>query len=78
MNCIAKIVIEVIEFIKSKGIESRFSSEDSFITDLVDLLNIYNTVGKIDVKRVSVAVIVGCSNPRQVYGLVMTLKSIVN
>ena len=30
MNYIAQSAIEVIEFVKSKGIEIRFSSEDSF------------------------------------------------
>ena len=29
--------IEVIEFVKSQGLEVRFSSEDSFRSDLVDL-----------------------------------------
>ena len=47
MNYIAQSAIEVIEFVKSKGIEIRFSSEDSFRSDLVDLLNIYRTVDKI-------------------------------
>ncbi|KAK3937722.1 hypothetical protein QBC46DRAFT_410922 [Diplogelasinospora grovesii] len=32
--------IEVIEFIKSKGLEVRFSSEDSSRSDLVDLLKL--------------------------------------
>ncbi|CCE66242.1 hypothetical protein TPHA_0P00840 [Tetrapisispora phaffii CBS 4417] len=78
MNYIAKSAIEVIEFVKSKGIEIRFSSEDSFRSDLVDLLNIYKTVSKIGVNRVGIADTVGCANPRQVYELVRTLKSVVS
>ncbi|CCD22456.1 homocitrate synthase LYS20 NDAI_0A02990 [Naumovozyma dairenensis CBS 421] len=78
MNYIAKSAIEVIEFVKSKGIEIRFSSEDSFRSDLVDLLNIYKTVSKIGVNRVGIADTVGCANPRQVYELVRTLKTVVN
>ena len=55
MNYIHQAAIEVIEFVKSKGIEVRFSSEDSFRSDLVDLLSIYRTVDKIGVNRVGIA-----------------------
>ncbi|SCU99145.1 LAFA_0G22254g1_1 [Lachancea sp. 'fantastica'] len=78
MNYIAKSAIEVIEFVKSKGIEIRFSSEDSFRSDLVDLLNIYKTVDKVGVNRVGIADTVGCANPRQVYELMRTLKTVVS
>jgi homocitrate synthase len=55
MDYIHKAAIEVIEFVKSKNIEVRFSSEDSFRSDLVDLLSIYRTVDKIGVNRVGIA-----------------------
>ena len=55
MNYIHKAAVEVIEFVKSKGIEVRFSSEDSFRSDLVDLLSIYRTVDKVGVNRVGIA-----------------------
>ena len=77
MEYITKTAIEVIEFVKSKGIEVRFSSEDSFRSDLVDLLSIYQTVDKIGVDRVGIADTVGCANPRQVYELVRTLRGVV-
>lgn len=77
MTYITKTAIEVIEFVKSKGIEVRFSSEDSFRSDLVDLLSIYQTVDKIGVNRVGIADTVGCANPRQVYDLVRTLRGVV-
>ncbi len=70
--------IEVIEFVKSQGLEVRFSSEDSFRSDLVDLLTIYRAVDKIGVNRVGIADTVGVANPRQVYDLVKTLRSIVS
>lgn len=70
--------IEVIEFVKSKNIEIRFSSEDSFRSDLVDLLSIYQAVDKIGVNRVGIADTVGCANPRQVYDLVRTLRGVVS
>ena len=77
MAYITKTAIEVIEFVKSKGIEVRFSSEDSFRSDLVDLLSIYQTVDKVGVDRVGIADTVGCANPRQVYELVRTLRGVV-
>lgn len=77
MDYITKAAIEVINFVKSKGIEVRFSTEDSFRSDLVDLLSIYQTVDKIGVNRVGIADTVGCANPRQVYELVRTLRGVV-
>jgi isopropylmalate/homocitrate/citramalate synthase len=77
MDYITKAAIEVISFVKSKGIEVRFSTEDSFRSDLVDLLSIYQTVDKIGVNRVGIADTVGCANPRQVYELVRTLRGVV-
>lgn len=75
---IIKSAVEVIEFVKSKGIEVRFSSEDSFRSDLVDLLSIYRAVDKVGVNRVGIADTVGCANPRQVYELVRTLRGVVS
>lgn len=70
--------IEVIEYIKGQGLEVRFSSEDSFRSDLVDLLTIYRAVDKIGVNRVGIADTVGVANPRQVYDLVRTLRGVVS
>ncbi|KAG0174709.1 Saccharopine dehydrogenase [Apophysomyces sp. BC1034] len=78
MEYITKKAVEVITFIKSQGKEVRFSTEDSFRSDLVDLLAIYKAVDKIGVDRVGIADTVGCANPRQVYELVKTLRSVVN
>jgi len=69
--------IEVIEFVKSQGLEARFSSEDSFRSDLVDLLTIYRAVDQIGVNRVGIADTVGLADPRRVYDLVRTLRSVV-
>ncbi|KAF2667730.1 homocitrate synthase mitochondrial precursor [Microthyrium microscopicum] len=75
---IKKTAIEVIEFVKSKGLEVRFSSEDSFRSNLVDLLSIYSEVDKVGVNRVGIADTVGCATPRQVYDLVRTLRGVVS
>ncbi len=69
--------IQVIEYIKSQGLEARFSSEDSFRSDLVDLLTIYRAVDQIGVNRVGIADTVGMADPRRVYDLVRTLRSVV-
>ncbi|KAI0872617.1 putative homocitrate synthase [Hypoxylon argillaceum] len=78
MIAITKQAIEVIEYIKSRGCEVRFSSEDSFRSDLVDLLSIYRAVNNVGVGRVGVADTVGCASPRQVYDLVRTLRGCVS
>ncbi|KAK4216175.1 putative homocitrate synthase mitochondrial precursor [Rhypophila sp. PSN 637] len=78
MLAIEKAAIEVIEYVKSRGVEVRFSSEDSFRSDLVDLLQLYRAVDRIGVNRVGVADTVGCATPRQVYDLVRTLRGVVS
>jgi homocitrate synthase len=70
--------IEVVEFIKSQGLEVRFSSEDSFRSDLVDLLTIYRTVDRVGVNRVGIADTVGVADPMQVHELVRTLRGVVH
>lgn len=84
MTFITKAALEVVQYVKSKGIEVRcrlnsfprsnmttnnsvVSSEDSFRSDLVDLLSLYNAVDKVGVNRVGIADTVGCASPRQVY-----------
>ncbi|KAI9594008.1 homocitrate synthase [Syncephalis fuscata] len=71
MDYITQQAIEVVNYIKSTGLEVRFSSEDSFRSDLVDLLNIYRTVDKLGVNRVGIADTV-------VYELVRTLRGVVS
>ncbi len=75
---IIESAIQVIEFVKGQGLEVRFSSEDSFRSDLVDLLTIYRAVDKIGVNRVGIADTVGIATPRQVYDLVRTLRGVVH
>lgn len=77
IDFIVKSAREVIEYIKSHGREVRFSSEDSFRSDLVDLLHVYREIDKIGVNRVGIADTVGVANPRQVYKLVKTVRSVV-
>ncbi|KAG6075641.1 Saccharopine dehydrogenase [Claviceps sp. LM84 group G4] len=80
MVAIEKAAIEVINYVKRhvSGVEVRFSSEDSFRSDLVDLLQLYRAVDRVGVNRVGVADTVGCATPRQVYDLVRTLRGVVS
>ncbi|CAD0037632.1 unnamed protein product [Aureobasidium pullulans] len=79
MTYIKNAAIEVIQFVKSKGLEIRFSSEDSFRSDLVDLLSLYAAVDKVGVNRVGIAdTVVRLRFPRQVYDLVRTLRGVVS
>jgi len=78
MDYIIRSAKEVIEYIKSHGREVRFSSEDSFRSDLVDLLQVYREIDRIGVNRVGIADTVGVANPRQVYKLVKTVRSVVS
>lgn len=77
MTEITASAIEVINYVKSQGLEVRFSSEDSFRSNLVDLLSLYRAVNDIGVDRVGVADTVGCASPRQVYDLIRTLRGVV-
>ncbi|RYO81319.1 hypothetical protein DL764_009780 [Monosporascus ibericus] len=76
MEMIQETALKVIEYVKSQGVEVRFSSEDSFRSDLVDLLTLYKVCDKAGVNRVSsgVADTVGGATPRMVYDLVRTLR----
>ncbi|KAF3026014.1 Saccharopine dehydrogenase [Neopestalotiopsis sp. 37M] len=78
MAYIQKTAVEVVKYVKEKGLEARFSSEDSFRSDLGDILTLYAAVDKAGVDRVGVADTVGCASPRQVYDLVRTLRSVVS
>lgn len=74
---INRTAIEVIKYVKAQGKEIRFSSEDSFRSDLVDLLTVYSAVDKVGVDRVGIADTVGVATPSEVSGLVRTLRGVV-
>jgi len=77
INFIVESAKEVINYIKRNQREVRFSSEDSFRSDLVDLLHVYREIDKLGVNRVGIADTVGVANPRQVYKLVKTVRSVI-
>jgi homocitrate synthase len=71
---IIEAATEVVSFIKSQGVEVRFSSEDSFRSDERDLLEVYRAVDALGVDRVGIADTVGIATPRQVYALVSEVR----
>jgi len=71
---ITEMALAVVEFIRSQGVEVRFSTEDSFRSDPEDIFRVYEAVDAIGVNRVGIADTVGVATPRQVYELVRELR----
>ena len=69
--CTTRTAIKVIDFVKSQGEEIRFSSEDSFLSDLAGLLTVYSAVDKVGVDS-GIADIVGVATPLEFSKLVGT------
>jgi homocitrate synthase len=74
MDQVIETAIEVVQYIRSHEVEVRFSTEDSFRSDLDDLIRAYRAVNRVGVNRVGVADTVGVASPRQVYDLVRRLR----
>ena len=68
---------EVIDFVKSKGLQVRFSAEDTFRSQEADLLEIYKAVDAMGVNRVGLADTVGVATPRQVFTLTREVRRAV-
>ncbi len=66
-----------IELALSAGLEVRFSAEDAFRSDVVDLLAVYQAADKMGVHRIGIPDTVGIATPRQVYALVRELRRAV-
>jgi homocitrate synthase len=71
---ITDMALEVVDYIRSQGLEVRFSTEDSFRSEASDLFRVYKAVDAIGVNRVGIADTVGVATPRQVYELVSELR----
>lgn len=74
---VIEIAGEVIEYVKSKKMEVRFSCEDSFRSDKSDLLKIYSAMDKLGVQRVGIADTVGIATPIEVYETVKLVRSVL-
>lgn len=74
---IIESAVKVVEYIKSQGLEVRFSGEDAFRSNLEDLLQIFAAVDQIGVDRVGVADTVGIATPLQVYDVVRRIRQVI-
>ncbi len=78
MKTIIRMGREVVSFIRDHGKEVRFSTEDSFRSDLNDILEAYAAVDEVGVNRVGIADTVGVATPLQVYEVVKKVRSVVH
>lgn len=69
---------EVVTHVLDRGFEVRFSTEDSFRSNLDDILTIYEAVADLGVNRVGIADTVGVATPLQVYDLVRRVRERVS
>ena len=65
---------EVVGFLKTTGVEVRFSTEDSLRSNPADLFQVYAAVDELGVDRVGIADTVGIGTPSQIYSLVAALR----
>jgi len=66
-----------IELARSAGLEVRFSAEDAFRSEVLDLIAVYQAAERMGVSRVGVTDTVGIATPRQVYALVREVRRAV-
>ena len=67
----------VVTYIKSQGLEVRFSSEDSFRSNEDDIIRVYKAVDELGIDRVGIADTVGVATPIQVFNLVSKLRQTI-
>ncbi len=70
---IIRMAKDVVTYIRDQGLEVRFSTEDSFRSDLQDILAVYEAVAEL-VDRVGIADTVGVATPLQVYDVVSRVR----
>ena len=66
---------EVVSWLLSQRVETRFSTEDSLRSDPADLLRIYEAVDALGVHRVGLADTVGIGTPQQIASLVARVRT---
>src|SRR5438552_15706535 len=69
--------IAVVTEIRGRGLQVRFSTEDSFRSDPDDLVRVYRAIDSAGVDRVGLADTVGVATPRQVHELVSLVRATV-
>jgi homocitrate synthase len=69
---------EVVAYLKSQGMETRFSTEDTFRSNLADVFTVYRAMDLAGVDRVGVADTVGIADPLRTYNLIRSLREVVH
>ncbi|KAJ6437494.1 putative AC transposase [Purpureocillium lavendulum] len=78
MAQITKEAIAVTEFLRSHGVEVRFSGEDAFRSDIKALVKLYQTMEASGVSRVGIPDTVGCATPDDVTRVVSAVRKAVS
>jgi homocitrate synthase len=68
---------EVVAYLKEQGMETRFSTEDTFRSNLADVLTVYRAMDLAGADRVGVADTVGIADPLRTYNLIRSLREVV-
>jgi homocitrate synthase len=66
-----------VELALKAGLETRFSAEDAFRSEVTDLVAVYQAAERLGVHRVGIADTVGIATPRQVFALVREIRRAV-
>ena len=69
---------EIIAFLNEQGIETRFSTEDTFRSNFADVMTVYRAMDLAGVNRVGVADTVGIADPLSTYNLISNLRDAVS
>lgn len=69
---------KVIAYLNDAGIETRFSTEDTFRSNFADVMTVYRAMDLAGVDRVGVADTVGIADPMQTYNLISNLRDVVS
>ena len=69
---------EVVAYLNSQGVETRFSTEDTFRSNFADVMTVYRAMDLAGVNRVGVADTVGLADPMQTFNLISNLRDVVN
>lgn len=67
-----------IDYCRKKKVEVRFSCEDTFRSDIDDLIKIYRAVSSFGVDRIGLADTVGVASPLQVFDVVRRIRNEVD
>ncbi len=74
---IIEIGQNVVTYLLEQGVETRFSTEDTFRSNIADVFTVYRAMDLAGVNRVGVADTVGIADPLRTYNLISSLRQVV-